>query len=52
MDNLILFLNSFISYLLVFFVFGACIVASCFAGITVRKALNKKAAEEKDDTIV
>lgn len=50
MDNLILFINSFLSYLLVFCVFGVCIVASCFAGVSVRKALNKKTQEEEGDT--
>ncbi|MBO6016254.1 MAG: hypothetical protein J6P60_06720 [Lachnospiraceae bacterium] len=43
MNNLIAFINVFLSYLLVFGVFVVCIIASCFAGVTLRKARNKKA---------
>jgi len=39
-----LFLNSFLSYLLLYIIFGACIVAAVFAGIKVRKNKNAKEA--------
>lgn len=42
--NGILFANQFLSYLLVYLVFGVCIVAAVFAGIAVRKNKNKKEA--------
>lgn len=40
--NGVLFVNQFLSYLLVYVVFGACIVGAVFAGIAVRKNKNKK----------
>lgn len=43
MANLILFLNSFLSYLLVVAVFVAVIAVAVFTGITLRK---KKNAED------
>lgn len=43
MTNLILFLNSFLSYLLVVAVFGVVIGAAVFTGIKLRK--NKDAKE-------
>ena len=54
MDNLMAFLNSFASYLLVFFVFAAAIVGSFMAGRAVRLSKNKKeeaakAAESKEE---
>ncbi|MBR6147285.1 MAG: hypothetical protein IKQ44_02880 [Lachnospiraceae bacterium] len=42
MNNLILFTNAFLSYLVLFLVFGALIVIAVFAGIKVRKNKNKK----------
>lgn len=42
MNNLILFINSFLSYLLVFAVFAVAIVAACFLGVTLRKRKDKK----------
>lgn len=42
MNNLILFVNSFLSYLIMFLVFLVLIVAAVFAGIKVRKNKNKK----------
>ncbi len=44
MANLIEFLRMFLSYLLVFVIFGAVIVGSVFAGIGLRKRKNKKEA--------
>ena len=50
MDNLTLFLNSFLSYLLVFFVFGITIFVACKIGIGLRKSKNaKEAGEEAQD---
>lgn len=43
MNNLILFINSFLSYLLVFAVFVAAIILSCVLGVTLRKMKNQKA---------
>lgn len=40
--NAISFFNTFISYLLVYVIFGACIVAAVFAGIAARKRKNLK----------
>lgn len=48
MNNLILFINSFLSYLLVFAVFAVCIVASCLLGVALRKYRNKS-AETKEE---
>lgn len=42
MNNLMAFLSSFASYLFVYVIFAACIVAAVFAGIAVRKNKNKK----------
>ena len=42
MTNFTLFLNSFLSYLLVFFVFGAAIIVAYIIGINIRKAKNNK----------
>ena len=51
MNNLIAFINSFLSYLLVSGVFAVCIVASCFAGISLRKIRNKKAENTDHESI-
>lgn len=42
MNNLILFINSFLSYLLVFGVFALAIIAACVLGVTLRKIKNNK----------
>lgn len=41
-NNAVAFFNTFVSYLVVYVVFGACIVAAVFAGIAVRKRKNAK----------
>lgn len=41
---MVTFFNSFLSYLLVYIVFGACIVAAVFAGIKFRKSKDAKEA--------
>lgn len=47
MTNLILFINSFLSYLLLVAVFAAVIAVAIFIGIKLRKRKDaKKAAEE------
>ena len=48
--NVVNFLNSFMSYLFVYFVFGACVVAAFFAGMFLRKRKDKKDAAEITDT--
>lgn len=52
MFNLITFLNAFMSYLIVFVIFSACIVGAVFAGIAFRKNKDKKSIEtsENDST--
>ncbi len=40
--NAISFINTFASYLVLYVIFGACIVAAVFAGIAVRKKKNAK----------
>ena len=47
MNNLILFLNSFLSYLLLFIVFAILIVIAILVGIKVRKSKNAKEEVEK-----
>ena len=49
--NGILFVNQFLSYLLVFAVFSICIVGAVFAGIAVRKNKNKKEAMTETEKI-
>lgn len=62
MNNFISFMNSFMSYLFVYFVFIACIVIAVFVGIKLRKHKDAKAVKEdavalievgeaKDDTV-
>ncbi len=53
--NFVAFFNTFVSYLLLYVVFGACIVGAVFAGIALRKRKNaaaeaeaKTAGEDKD----
>lgn len=43
--NFVAFFNTFVSYLLLYVIFGACIVGAVFAGIAWRK--RKNAAEAK-----
>lgn len=50
MNNFISFMNSFMSYLFVYFVFGACVVAAFFAGMFLRKRKDKKDAAEITET--
>lgn len=49
MENLILFLNSFMSYLLLLIIMAALMLAGCFIGIKWRKSKDKKAAAECAD---
>lgn len=46
MNNLILFLNSFLSYILLFLVIVVVAGIAMFIGITMRKKSNAKEAEE------
>lgn len=48
MDNLILFLNSFLSYLLLMAVIVVLAGVAIFIGITMRKRSNEKAAVEAE----
>ena len=41
-NNAISFFNTFVSYLVVYVVFAACIIAAVFAGIAARKRKNAK----------
>ncbi len=43
-SNAISFINTFLSYALLYVVFGACVIAAVFAGIAVRKRKNLKDA--------
>ena len=46
MANLIAFLNSFLSYLLVFVICVAAVALACVIGVTLRKKKDAKAAIE------
>ena len=46
MNNLILFLNSFLSYILLFLIVVVVAGIAMFIGITMRKKSNSKEAEE------
>ncbi len=46
--SFIAFINTFLSYLLLYIVFGACIVAAVFGGIAVRKRKNAKEETPKE----
>ena len=50
MDNLVLFINSFLSYLLVFGVFVAVIILASVCGVTARKIKNKNAETASVET--
>ena len=49
MDNLILFVNSFLSYLLVFIVAVAVIIVAVLIGVKLRKNKDSKAAVVESD---
>lgn len=44
MENLILFVNAFLSYLLIFVLIVALVIAACFIGVKWRKSKDAKAA--------
>lgn len=46
MNNLILFLNSFLSYLLLFVIMAALVVIACVIGVKLRKSKDAKLLEE------
>ena len=48
MTNLILFVNAFLSYLLLFVLVVALVIAACIIGVKFRKNKDAKAAAEKD----
>ncbi|MCI6713872.1 MAG: hypothetical protein MR523_02885 [Lachnospiraceae bacterium] len=48
MTNLILFVNAFLSYLLLFVLVVALVIAACIIGVKLRKNKDAKAAAEKD----
>lgn len=54
MNNLILFLNSFLSYLLLFVIMIALVVVACIIGVKMRKSkdarLQEEALLEKEET--
>lgn len=53
MENLILFLNSFLSYAFMFLVIVALCILACFIGVGLRKRKNAAMqAEEKKETSV
>lgn len=51
MNNLILFLNAFFSYLLLFILIVALVVIACVLGAKWRKSKDKKLADAQDDTL-
>ncbi len=44
--NFVAFFNTFMSYLLLYVIFGACVVGAVFAGIAFRKHKNASAEAE------
>ena len=48
MNNLVLFVNEFLSYALVFVIFVAGMIAAGVIGVSVRKKKNAKAAETEE----
>ena len=48
MTNLILFLNSFFSYLLLFVIIVALVIVACIIGVKWRKSKDAKAALNTD----
>ncbi|MBQ7065731.1 MAG: hypothetical protein IJN92_02825 [Lachnospiraceae bacterium] len=55
MNNLILFVNSFLSYLLLFVIMIGLVVIACIIGVKMRKSKDAKlaaeAAMEKEDAV-
>lgn len=55
MNNLILFLNSFFSYLLLFIIIAALVIVACVIGVKWRKSKDQKLAlsggGETDETV-
>lgn len=55
MNNLILFINSFLSYLLLFVIMIGLVVIACIIGVKMRKSKDAKlaaeAAMEKEDAV-
>ena len=49
MENFMLFLSSFCSYLVKYFAYIIAIVAACFIGIGLRKKTNAKAGVEGEN---
>ncbi len=51
MTNLILFVNAFLSYLLVFVLIIALVIVACIVGVKWRKSKDAKAAVGETDTV-
>ena len=51
MTNLILFVNSFLSYLLQFVLIVALVIVACVIGVKWRKSKDAKAAAETQDDV-
>lgn len=49
MENMTLFINSFLSYFLVFVVFIAAILCGGFIGTSIRKSKNAQAENSSDE---
>ena len=52
MTNLILFFNTFLSYLLVFVIIVALVIIACILGVKWRKSSDAKKNGSVDDTVV
>lgn len=50
MTNLVLFINSFLSYLLLFVLIIALVIVACIIGVKWRKSKDAKAAANADAT--
>ncbi len=51
MANLILFVNAFLSYLLLFVLIVALVIVACVIGVKWRKSKDAKAAAETQDDV-
>ncbi len=51
MANLILFVNAFLSYLLLFVLIVALVIVACVIGVKWRKSKDVKAAAETQDDV-
>lgn len=51
MTNLILFVNAFLSYLLVFVLIVALVIVACIIGVKWRKSKDAKAAAGETDAV-